>query len=188
MLVWICRTDHMQSGFGTRCNALALGGGLCGGARWSRESRLSSEIAGVPNLTRSAKTQLAARRPTDLRRFSYAGKSDACASLEPGYMIVQFKQEVVPMKTLASVIGILTLMLFMAACSSQSRIDQATQQAESSAQSAATAATKAQKLANQAAQSAKRAQEASMGAQDSVHRATDAVARLEAAFASTVTK
>jgi hypothetical protein len=64
-------------------------------------TRLSSEIAGVPNLTRSAKTQLAARRPTDLRRFSYAGKSDACASLEPGYMIVQFKQEVVPMKTLA---------------------------------------------------------------------------------------
>jgi hypothetical protein len=36
-----------------------------------------AEIAGVVKLTRSAKTQLATRRPTDLRPFSYAGKSNA---------------------------------------------------------------------------------------------------------------
>ena len=43
-------------------------------------------------------------------------------------------------------------------------------------------------LGQPAAQSAKNAQDAAAGAQDSVKRANDAVARLEAEFASSVTK
>jgi len=93
------------------------------------------------------------------------------------------------MKKLARVLGIMTLGgLFITGCSYQTQIDQATSQAEASAQRAATAATTAQNSANQAAQSAKTAQEAAAGAEDSVKRANDAVARLEAEFASSVTK
>jgi phage shock protein A len=93
------------------------------------------------------------------------------------------------MKKLASIFGLLALGgLFVAGCSYQTQIDQATSQAESSAQRAGTAATNAQNSANQAAQSAKSAQDAATGAQASVGRANDAVARLEAEFASSVTK
>jgi uncharacterized protein HemX len=93
------------------------------------------------------------------------------------------------MKKLVSVLGILALGgVFAAGCSYQTQIDQATSQAEGSAQQASTAATNAQNSANQAAQSAKTAQEAAAGAEDSVKRANDAVARLEAEFASSVTK
>jgi outer membrane murein-binding lipoprotein Lpp len=93
------------------------------------------------------------------------------------------------MKNLIGVLGVLALgSALVVGCSSQSKIDQATSQAESSSQQASTAATNAQNSANQAAQSAKGAEEAAAGAQDSVKRANDAVARLEAAFASSVTK
>ena len=93
------------------------------------------------------------------------------------------------MKKLVSALGILALGgLFAIGCSYQTQIDQATSQAEASAQSASTATTNAQNSANQAAQSAKTAQEAAAGAEDSVKRANDAVARLEAEFASSVTK
>jgi hypothetical protein len=93
------------------------------------------------------------------------------------------------MKKLLSVLGILAIGgVVGAGCSYQSQIDQATSQADSSAQRAATASTNAQNSANAAAGSAKNAQEAAAGAQDSVKRANDAVARLEAEFASSVTK
>jgi hypothetical protein len=91
-------------------------------------------------------------------------------------------------KKFASVLGVLTLALFMAACSYQSQIDQSTTAAQGSAQTAATEATDAQNSANKAAEAAKRAEEASAGAQDSVHRANDAVARLEALFSTSVMK
>jgi hypothetical protein len=95
----------------------------------------------------------------------------------------------VRMKKLLNVLGILAIGGVVAAgCSYQSQIDQATSQAEGSAQQAATASTNAQNSANAAAGSAKNAQEAAAGAQDSVKRANDAVARLEAEFASSVTK
>lgn len=104
------------------------------------------------------------------------------------YIMNWFLQEVDSVKKFASVLGVLTLALFMGACSYQSQIKQSTQQAESSAQSAATAATNAQSSANQAAEAAKKAEEASAGAQASVHRANDAVARLEALFSTSVMK
>jgi hypothetical protein len=87
-----------------------------------------------------------------------------------------------------SALGIIFLASFAGACSYQAQIDQATQLAESSAQAASTATNTANNSANEASQSAKAAQDAATGAEGSVHRANDAVAQLEASFASSVTK
>ena len=93
------------------------------------------------------------------------------------------------MKKLLSVLGILAIGGVVAAgCSSQSQIDQATSQAEGSAQQAATASTNAQNSANAAAALGQERPGGGRRRQDSVKRANDAVARLEAEFASSVTK
>ena len=89
------------------------------------------------------------------------------------------------MKKMASLLGILSLALFLGACAS---LESYQQQAEASAQKAATDATNAQNSASQAAASAKQAQDNAAAADASVASANDAVSRLEAFFSTSVTK
>ncbi len=87
------------------------------------------------------------------------------------------------MKTLASLLGILTIVAFMAGCGpNMKQIDEATGKAEAGATRAEAAATSAETAAGQAEAAAKKAEEAAAGAEDAVHKANDAVARLEAEF------
>lgn len=93
------------------------------------------------------------------------------------------------MKTLASVLGILTIAAFMAGCGPNMKaIDEATGKAEAGATRAEAAANSAESAAAQAEAAAKKAEEAAAGAEDAVHKANDAVARLEAAFPVSVMK
>jgi hypothetical protein len=98
-------------------------------------------------------------------------------------------EEVSGMKKIASLIGILALSGFVAACGpDQAAIDQSTQKAESDSSRAGTAALNAEASAQQAQAAAQKADQEAASAQDSVRRANDAVARLEAAFSTSVTK
>lgn len=93
------------------------------------------------------------------------------------------------MKKIASILGILALSGFMAACGpDMNLINQASQKAESAASRAGTAAQNAEASASQAQAAAQKADQGAASAQDSVRRANDAVARLEAAFSTSVTK
>jgi methyl-accepting chemotaxis protein len=99
------------------------------------------------------------------------------------------QEEVVRMKKLASLLGILSLAAFMAACGpDMNAINAATQKAETDANNANTAAQNAETSAQQAQAAAQKADQGATEAQDSVRRANDAVARLEAAFSTSVTK
>ncbi len=93
------------------------------------------------------------------------------------------------MKKTVSVLGILSLAAFMAACGPDMKvINEATQKAQTDQTRAASAAQSAEQSAAAAQAAAQKAQGESEQAQDSVRRANDAVARLEAAFAGSVTK
>jgi hypothetical protein len=92
------------------------------------------------------------------------------------------------MKKLASCIAILSVGVFIAACSNQAKIDAATQKAQSDAQRAEAASTAAQTASQNAMAASQKADQEAASAQDSVRRANDAVARLEAAFSTSVTK
>ena len=89
------------------------------------------------------------------------------------------------MKKTISLLGILSMALFLGACASLVPYQT---QAEGSAQKAATDATNAQNSASQAAASATQAQNAAASADASVASANDAVSRLEAYFSTSVTK
>jgi hypothetical protein len=95
---------------------------------------------------------------------------------------------VIGMKKLASGIAILFASVLIAACSNQAQIDAATQKAQSDAQRADAAATAAQTASQNALAASQKADQEAASAQDSVRRANDAVARLEAAFSTSVTK
>lgn len=93
------------------------------------------------------------------------------------------------MKTLASTLGILTLMAFMTACGpDMNAINQSTQTAESASTRAQAAAQSADQAANQASAAAQQADQAAAGAQSSADRAKNTVEALKNFFASTVTK
>jgi hypothetical protein len=93
------------------------------------------------------------------------------------------------MKKLATFVGILSVAGFMAACSgNQAAIDAATQKAQSDASRASAAATTGEQASQQALAASQKADQEAASAQDSVRRANDAVARLEAAFGTSVTK
>ncbi len=93
------------------------------------------------------------------------------------------------MKTLVSLLGILTIGALMVGCGpDMAQINSNSDKAEGSATRAEAAAKSAEDAEAQAEAAAKKAEDAAAGAEDAVHKANDAVARLEAAFATSVTK
>lgn len=93
------------------------------------------------------------------------------------------------MKKLVTVFGVLAAAAMMSACGpDMNAINQSTQTAQSAATRAQADAQSADNAATQAETAAKQADEGANEAQASVARANDAVARLEAAFSSSVTK
>jgi len=93
------------------------------------------------------------------------------------------------MKTLATLLGILTMTALVAACGPDMKaINEATGRADAAATRAEAAADSAAKAAALAEAAAKKAGQAASGAEKSVQRANDAASRLEAAFAASVTK
>ncbi|MGH7221723.1 MAG: hypothetical protein ACRELF_00680 [Gemmataceae bacterium] len=93
------------------------------------------------------------------------------------------------MKTLATILGALAMAAMLSACGPDMKtINSATDRAQADATKAEAASNQAEASANQAESAAKQANDAAAGAQDAVARANDAVSRLEAEFASSVTK
>lgn len=93
------------------------------------------------------------------------------------------------MKTLASALGILMMAGLLAACGPDMKvINDATSKAEGDVTRAESAAKSAEDASTQAEAAAKKAEDAAAGAEDAVRRANDAASRLEAAFATSVTK
>jgi ABC-type transporter Mla subunit MlaD len=96
------------------------------------------------------------------------------------------------MKTLTYALGALAifgLSVGLTACGPDMRvINNASEKAEADATQAEAAANAAEASAAQADAAAQKADAAASGAQDAVNRANDAVSRLEAYFASSVTK
>jgi hypothetical protein len=93
------------------------------------------------------------------------------------------------MKTWAGVLGILFVVGAISACGpNMAVITENNRRAEAAASKADSDASAAEQAANSAEASAKQASEAASGAEDSARGANDAVSRLEAAFATSVTK
>jgi hypothetical protein len=93
------------------------------------------------------------------------------------------------MKTWAGVLGILAVAGALSACGpNMAVITENNRRAEAAASKADAAASSAEQAANAADAAAKKASEEASGAEDSARRANDAVSRLEAYFASSVTK
>jgi hypothetical protein len=93
------------------------------------------------------------------------------------------------MKTLASLLGVLALVSLVTACGPDMQaINAATDKANADATRAEAAANSAEASANQADAASKQAESAASGAEDAATRARNAADRLEAAFATTVTK
>jgi ABC-type transporter Mla subunit MlaD len=96
------------------------------------------------------------------------------------------------MKKLAYTLGAMALFgltVGLTACGPDMRtINNASEKAEADATQAEAAANSAEASANQADAAARQAETAASGAEDAVRRANDAVSRLEAYFASSVTK
>jgi ABC-type transporter Mla subunit MlaD len=92
------------------------------------------------------------------------------------------------MKTLVYTLAGVALFA-MTACGPDMRtINNASEKAEADATQAEAAANSAEASATQADAAANQANQAASGAEDAVRRANDAVSRLEAYFASSVTK
>ena len=93
------------------------------------------------------------------------------------------------MKTWAGVLGILVVVGALSACGpNMAVITENNRRAEAAASKADSDASAAEQAANSAEAAAKKASEEASGAEDSARRANDAVSRLEAAFATSVTK
>jgi hypothetical protein len=100
-----------------------------------------------------------------------------------------FGQEVFRMKTLAVALGALALAGILSACGpNMATITTATNRAQADASKADSDATTAEQAANAADAAAKKASDDASAAEDASRRANDAVSRLEAAFATSVTK
>ena len=91
-------------------------------------------------------------------------------------------------KNLAKATMVVMMVAFAAACSDSAAISASRQKAESDASRASAAAQSAEAAAQQAKAASQRADGGATDAADSARRADDAVARLEAAFSSSVTK
>jgi hypothetical protein len=91
-------------------------------------------------------------------------------------------------KNLVKATVVVMMVAFAAACSDNASISAARQKAESDASSASAAAQSAEAAAQQAQAASQRAEAGATDSADSARRADDAVARLEAAFSSSVTK
>ncbi|MGD0288348.1 MAG: hypothetical protein ABSC63_01670 [Candidatus Binataceae bacterium] len=92
------------------------------------------------------------------------------------------------MKNLVKSMVVVMMVAFVAACADGAAISAAKQKAEADASRAGAAAQSAEAAAQQAQAAAQRADAGATEGADSSRRANDAVARLEAAFSSSVTK
>ena len=92
------------------------------------------------------------------------------------------------MKRMAYLLAGVALFTVTACGPDMRTINNASEKAEADATQAEAAANSAEASANQADAAANQANQAASGAEDAVRRANDAVSRLEAYFASSVTK
>jgi hypothetical protein len=92
------------------------------------------------------------------------------------------------MKNFAKSIAIVLMVSLAAACSNGAQITAAKEKAQSDASTAGSAAQSAEAASQQAQTAAQQADAGANEAADSARSADDAVARLEAAFSSSVTK
>jgi hypothetical protein len=100
-----------------------------------------------------------------------------------------FGQEVFRMKTWVGVLGVLAVAGALSACGPDMKVIQEnTNRAQAAAAKAGSDATAAEQSASSAEAAAKKATDDATAAEDASRRANDAVSRLEAAFATSVTK